>query len=323
MPGDDTTKQSLTPRSSAPQYWTASVAETKIYWYDLLVDGEPLPDFRDPIGRYLRRMQFALDGTMEKRLMYFLVSRPRVRIDVARGVSWGFFSLKLTVPVLIGKEQRKAAISLDLEMPFEATYKKPIVQLQDRFLVLNWGSMMETFSVHDLVQRYGTDLAFPSSVLYVGQTLDPDGKLAKGQNGAVNRVRFSQSEENDIFLLIQRHEMQVETTATDLSEEASPRTHMEMLEGALIGYFEGDAPPLRSELEQRNRREHLADLQATYFMERLTVDQGFQGADSFHELASTSVAPSRRHLFDCRFAQGRPVCTRLGEKDRPLPVLKD
>src|SRR5690349_14579437 len=107
MPGENATEQSLIPRSSAPQAWTATVAETKFYWYDLLVDGGPLPDFRDPVGRYLRRMQFAIDGTMEKRLLYFLVARPRLRFDTARSVSWGFFSLKLTIPILIGAEERK------------------------------------------------------------------------------------------------------------------------------------------------------------------------------------------------------------------------
>ena len=321
MPGEEATEQSLMPRSSAPQVWTASVAETKFYWYDLLVDGNPLPDFRDPVGRYLRRMQFAIDATMEKRLLYFLVSRPRVRFDVNRSVSWGFFSLKLTIPVLIGVEERKSTITIDVEIPFEATFKKPVVQLQDRFLLLNWGAIVETFSIHDLIQRFDTGLASPSTVLYVGQTHDPAGKLAKGEHSPVNRARNGAMLDNDVFLLIQRYDVKVDTTATDLSEEASHRTHVDMLEGALIGYFEDDDSRLRNEAERGNRRDHLAELQYTYFLEKLTVDLGFQGADGFHELESKKAGRSRRHLFECVFDAGRPATRRLGDAARPLPKL--
>jgi hypothetical protein len=322
MPGEDATEQSLIPRSSAPQVWTASVAETKFYWYDLLVDGTPLPDFRDPVGRYLRRMQFAIDATMEKRLLYFVVARPRVRFDLQRSVSWSFFSLKLTVPVLIGVEERKGTITLDLEVPFEATYKKPLVQVQDKFLFLNWGALVETFSIHDLIQRFDTGLAFPGTVLYVGQTHDPAGRLAKGQNGPVNRARNAAMPDSDIFLLIQNFAVKVETAAADLSEEASHRTHVDMLEGALIEYFEGNTSRLRNDTERGNRRDRLAELQHTYWLEKLTVDLGFEGADGFHVLESEHAPRSRRHLFDCVFDAGRPVIRRLAENARPLPRLR-
>jgi hypothetical protein len=322
MPGEDATKQPRIPRSSAPQIWAATVAETKFYWYDLLVDQGPPPDFRDPVGRYLRRMQFAIEGTQEKRLLYFLVARPRVRFDLSRGVSWGFFSLKLTIPVLVGPEERKSTITIDLDTPFEATYKKPLVQLQDKYLLLNWGALVEVLSIHDLIERFDTGLAFPSTVLYVGQTHDPAGRLAKGEHSAVNRARNANMLDSDMFLLVQRFDVKVTTAATDLSEEASPRTHVDMLEGALIGYFEDDDSRLRTEIERGNRRDHLAELQHTYWMEQLTVDLGFQGAGGFYDLESPKAGRSRRHLFDCAFGAGRPVIRRLGENDRPLPALR-
>ncbi|WBS04371.1 hypothetical protein OU994_08855 [Pseudoduganella sp. SL102] len=322
MPGENATEPSHIPRSSAPQVWTATVAETKFYWYDLLVDGSPLPDFRDPVGRYLRRVQFAIDGTMEKRLLYFLVARPRLRFDLQRNVSWSFFSLKLTIPVLIGAEERKSTITIDLDVPFEATYKKPLVQVQDKFLLLNWGALVETLSIHDLVQRYETGLAFPGTVLYVGQTHDPAGRLAKGHHMAVNRARDAGMVDSDMFLLIQRFDVKVETAATDLSEEASMRTHVDLLEGALIGYFEGPTSRLRSEIELGNRRDHLAELQYTYFLTKLTVDLGFQGADGFYDLESAQAGRSRRHLFECSFTAGAPVIQRLPDNARPLPVLR-
>ncbi|TWI65280.1 hypothetical protein IP91_02687 [Pseudoduganella lurida] len=323
MPGDDTTGQVLTPRSSAPQRWTATVAESKCYWYDLLATGTGLPDFRDPVGRYLRRQQFALDGTMEKRLLYFLVTRPRLRIDTQRAVSWGFFSLKLTVPVLIGAEERKGTITIDLDVPFDATYKKPLVQLQDRFLILNWGSMMEPLSIHDLVQRYDTGLDAPSTVRYVGQTRDAAGKLAKGECTIVNRLREAHRADSDTFLMVQRFDIQVQTAATDMAEEASVRTRVDVLENALIRYFEGPAPRLRSEVELGTRRETMEELVDTYYLDDLTVDLGFAGADGFHDLASEHAPASRRHLFRCVFEEGRARVEPIAAAGRPLSELKE
>ncbi|AXA91938.1 hypothetical protein [Massilia sp. YMA4] len=322
MPGEETTELSLTPRSTAPQTWTATVAESKFYWYDLLADGTQLPDFRDPVGRYLRRMQFALDGTMEKRLIYFLVARPRVRIDPQRSVSWGFFSLKLTIPVLIGAEARKSTITVELDVPFEATLKKPTVELQDKYLLLNWGALTETFSIHDLLQRYDTGLPNAGKILYVGQTHNPSGKLAKGMVTAVNRLREATEQEYDSFLLVQRYEVQVETTSTELLEEPSTRTRTDIVEGALIRYFEGATPTGRRDSELSTRRDHLHELQQTYWLERLTVDTGFKDADAFYELGSDTVPASRRHVFECTFEQGVAEVTPLAAAGRPLVELK-
>jgi hypothetical protein len=322
MPGEETTELSLTPRSTAPQTWTATVAESKFYWYDLLADGTPLPDFRDPVGRYLRRMQFALDGTMEKRLIYFLVARPRVRIDPQRSISWGFFSLKLTIPILIGAQARKSTITIELDVPFEATLKKPTVELQDKYLLLNWGALTETFSIHDLLQRHDTGLPNAGKILYVGQTHDPSGKLAKGMVTAVNRLREATEQDHDSFLLVQRYDVQVQTTSTELLEEPSIRSRTDIVEGALIRYFEGATPPGRRDSELSTRRDHLHELQQTYWLERLTVDTGFKDADAFYELGSDQAPTARRHVFECTVEQGLAEVTPLAAEGRPLVELK-
>jgi hypothetical protein len=322
MTGEENSELPLPPRSSAPQRWEATVAEAKYYWYDLLVNDPQVPDFRDPIGRYQRRMQFALDATMEKRLLYFLVARERLRFDVKKGTSWGFFSLKLSVPILIGKDERKHTINIELKAPFEATFKKPLVTLHDKYLALNWGSLTEVFSVHDLIQQFDTGLAFPSKVLMVGQTRDPAAKLAKGRHLAVNRICEEVEAEYDSFLLIKRMNVAVETTAADMSAEASARTHVDVLEAALIRYFEGDKPRGRSIIDQGTRAERLRTLVDTYQLEHLVIDLGFKEADGFHDLVSEHAPQSRRPLLDCAFEAGEVSITTLPDNARPLVELE-
>ena len=62
---------------------------------------------------------------MEKRLIYFAVNRPRVRFDTNGKTSWGFFSLKLTLPIVIGVEEKRDSITIELTVPFAAGLASP------------------------------------------------------------------------------------------------------------------------------------------------------------------------------------------------------
>lgn len=324
MDGQDNSEAPLPPRSSAPQHWDASVAESRFYWYDLLVNDPLVPDFRDPIGRYQRRMQFALDATMEKQLLFFVVARPRLRFDTKKGTSWGFFGLKLTVPLLVGAEHRKESVTLELEVPFEATFKKPIVTLYDKYITLNWGSLTECLSAHDVLQRFPNDLKFDSTVQFVGITRDPQARLAKGRYPAVNRIIEENDDSLDTFLLIKRMDVKVETTATDdIMGEASARSHVELMEAALIRYFQGEKPAHHGLIEQNNRRDRVAQLVETYQVHGLTIDLGFKEADGFHDLKSAHVPVSRRHLIEFTFGPGGDIeSNRLPDNARPLVSIE-
>ncbi|WP_051293428.1 hypothetical protein [Pseudoduganella violaceinigra] len=324
MDGDDNIEAALPPRSSAPQRWNASVAESRFYWYDLLVNDPLVPDFRDPIGRYQRRMQFALDATMEKQLLFFVVARPRLRFDIKKGTSWGFFGLKLSVPLLVGTENRRESITLELEVPFEATFKKPLVTLHDKYITLDWGALTECYSAHDLLQRFPNDLKYESTVQYIGITRDPQSRLAKGRLPSVNRIVEENDGARDTFLLIKRMNVSVQTDAPDLMGEASARSHVEVMAASLIRYFEGEKPAHHGTIEQNNRRERLTQLVETYQLESLTVDLGFKEADTFHDLKSASAPLSRRHLVEFSYGAGGEIHSkRLADDARPLISLDE
>jgi hypothetical protein len=324
MNGDDNIEAALPPRSSAPQRWDASVAESRFYWYDLLVNDPLVPDFRDPIGRYQRRMQFALDATMEKHLLFFVVSRPKLRFDTKKGTSWGFFGLKLTVPLLAGVDNRKESITLELEVPFEATFKKPIVTLHDKYITLNWGALTECFSAHDLLQKFPNELKYESTVQFVGITRDPQARLAKGRLPAVNRIVEENDGTLDTFLLVKRMDVKVETAVAEPMGEASTRSHIEVMEAALIRYFEGEKLAHHGTIENNNRRDHLAQLVDTYQLQNLTVDLGFKEADSFDDLKSANAPLSRRHLIEFTFGPGGAIHpARLADDARPLISLEE
>ena len=307
-----------------PQRWQVRIMDGKFHWYDLLAGFPDKPDFREPIGRYLRRMQFDLEAANERPLLYCVVSRPRMRYDPSRATQWGFFSLKLTVPLLSGATATRDSVTVDLKAPFGATVKKPSVILTENFLSLNWGGVIEVLSVHDLLMQYVHDRKIASQVIHVGQTLDPEGRLAKGRLPVVQRLRQQHSEHSDTLVLV----LQPEITATspdgdpaDLPENQLPdtaaalaRIRMDVVEAALICYFEGPTPAGRYGEEKERRRNRLQEVQQAWELETLEVGVELEEGGSYRYLASEHVAVARRHLFRCKLADGSASVAKL-----PLP----
>jgi hypothetical protein len=307
------------PPPSAPQHWAVSVADAKYHWYDLIAGFPQVPDIRDPIGRYQRRMQFDLEAAAAKRMMYFVVTRPRARFDTSRNVQWGFFSLKLTLPLLIGMGELRENLTIELKVPFAATMKKPTVTLSENFLTLNWGGLVEALSIHDVLQNFENGLKIPSKVVYVGQTWDPAARLSKGRLPEVQRLHQQHSEHHDTLILVQQLAVEARSELGDpaqwpgnQSEEAADvlaRDRTEAVSAALMHYFEG-SNPRRGNEEKCLRNARLREVQANHLLEEISIDLELPDAGNYRYLVSDHAASAQRHLLRCAIVEGEAIVTR-------------
>lgn len=317
----------LPQRTTAPQSWMVRVAAAKYHWYDLLTGFAEKPDIRDPIGRYMRRMQFELEATAHKRHLFFAVTRPRVRFDITGVVQWGFFSLKLSLPLLVGAEAAKESITVELKVPFAATMKKPTVMLTENFISLNWGGLVEVFSVHDLLQTYAHTLKLPSKVAYVGQTRDADGRLGKGRLPALHKLRAQAGMDCDTLILVLGLDVEVNCADGDpaalphnehpLAADVLDAERIDVIEAALIRHFEGSNPRWRQLDERRARAERLAAVQAANHLVQYTIDLTLPQEDAgcYSTLCSEFADAAPRHLLSCFIADGQAQVATM-----PLPV---
>jgi hypothetical protein len=300
--------------TAAPQSWMVRVADAKYHWYDLVAGFMDKPDIRDPIGRYLRRTQFELEAVAEKRHLFFAVTRPRVRFDVAGAVQWGFFSLKLTLPLLIGGEQAKDNLTIELKVPFAATLKKPAVTLTENFITFNWGGFVEALSIHDVLQHYAHQMHIPNKVVYVGQTRDAEARLSKGRLPALQKLRAKFSLDYDTLLLVQSMEVVVNCADGDpaelphnahpLAADALLAERMDVIEAAMIRYFEGSAPPVRGAEEREARAARLNEVKESNHLSQFTIDYELADAGNYSALKSEFANAARRHLLSCFIADG-------------------
>ncbi|ELX13176.1 hypothetical protein Jab_1c17980 [Janthinobacterium sp. HH01] len=308
--------------AGAPQSWMVSVADAKYHWYDLVAGFPETPDIRDPIGRYQRRMQFELEALAAKHHLFFAVIRPRVRFDIKGAIQWGFFSLKLTLPLLMGADEAKESITIELKVPFAATMKKPTVTLTPNFITLNWGGLIEAFSIHDILQNYAHALKIPSKVVYVGQTRDNDARLSKGRLPALQKLHAQHSEHFDTLLLVQQLDVQVSCADGDpaeaphdtdpLAADALQGERMDVVEAALIHYFEG--PATRNHEQRTLRAARLGAVQAGQNLAQFTIDLQYPDAGRYNYLCSAQVDSAKRHLLSCFIADGQAKVTPM-----PLP----
>jgi hypothetical protein len=311
-------------RTAAPQTWVVTVADAKFHWYDLIAGFPEKPDIHDPVGRHLRRMQFDLEAASEKRLIYFAVNRPRVRFDTSRSTSWGFFSLKLTLPLLVGPEEKKEALTIELTVPFAATLKKPSVVLTDRFLTLNWGGLIEALSIHDVLQQYQNTLTYATEVQYVGQTKDPLGRLARARLMPVQRVHQKFGEDNDTLLMVQRMTVEVMSADGDPAElevNQNPvatdmllKDRIDVIECALIRYFEGPQMHGRSDKEADVRKQRVTEVARINNLESFRIDLRLEDATQYNDLYSDHAGVSRSHIIDCSIVDGNVLITRVPDK---------
>jgi hypothetical protein len=311
--------------TAAPQSWMVRVADAKYHWYDLIAGFGEKPDIRDLIGRYLRRTQFELEAAAEKRHLFFAVTRPRVRFDVTGAVQWGFFSLKLTLPLLMGAEQTKESLTIELTVPFSATLKKPSISLTENFITLNWGGCIEALSIHDVLQKYAHQLKIPSKVIYVGQTRDADARLSKGRLPALQRLRAQFGLDYDTLLLVQHMDIVVNSADGDpadlphnehpLAADALLAERMDVIEAAMIRYFEGNNSRLRNAEEREARVTRLTEVQESNHLTQYTIDFELAEGGNYSNLSSEFVTSARRHLLSCFIADGQANVVQM-----PIPT---
>ena len=312
--------------NSAPQSWMLTAVDAKYLWYDLVAGFPDKPDLHDPVGRYMRRMQVDLEAAAHNHHLLFAITRAPMRFDVKGAIQWGFFSLKLTLPLLVGADKAKDSITIELKVPMAATLKKPSVALSENFLTLNWGGLVEALSIHDVLNTYGHNQP-AGRVLYVGQTFDEDLRLSRGRLPALQKLHSHLSGESDLLLLVLKMHVDVSCADGDPADlpqnshpEAAEALHterMDVAQAALIRYFEGEQSRWHGIEERKLRGERLTAVQAHNHLVQFTIDLALPVPGSYDSLGSDEVAPAARHLLSCFIADGKAMVATMPIPQQP------
>jgi hypothetical protein len=189
--------------TDAEKDWSITLQQSSCYRYDLIVNPPDFADTKSGIGKALDRLREEVERTLEKRFIYFFASRPKVRFDVSRQPRYEFFSKRLVLHLLVGREKRRVVLKRRL-LDSHGNLICPRVDVSERYIrIINDGDLSEMYSVHDFLQVTKFAIGETTVVHYVGITKDPgDRPLSRKHRGIADTLYNVSNEANDFFVYI-------------------------------------------------------------------------------------------------------------------------
>ena len=175
-----------------------------MWWHELIVNGHKYFATKDLIKKKLKYIKNQVKESSEKRFIYFIASRKRVRFSKSKKPKYSFFKKKIYIYLEIGKEKTIKRISLPEESLRISRLSKPKVEVTPEFITITDASNKKvTCPVHDFLLNWDINLGIDTFVQYVGQTKNPEKRLLKGEHSGLSDIFYKlPREEYDILIFL-------------------------------------------------------------------------------------------------------------------------
>lgn len=313
--------------------WCITLQQSSCYWFELVVNPPDFGDTKSGIGRILNNLRTEVEKTLEKRFIYFFASRPRVRFDTSRRPRFEFFSKKLVLHVLVGRDKKRAILKT-LVRDIEGNVITPRIGLSDRFVTIFHGpDSSETYSVHDFLQYLDfVGIGAPTTIHYVGITKDPaDRPFSRKHRGITDTLYNVSNEENDFFIYINLFKVSahaknhshgfVFVAANSMTDEIKTDEEGAIVEGALIAYFECNSQRINRDKERASFRRQLDSVAKTNKIHSVAVHIEVEQPSEYFAFGSESVQHAHSHTFVFESVHGNLELTKLWSEKELLSRL--
>lgn len=153
--------QEMPEYNNAEKSWHITIDSSYFLWYDLIID-PPFDEAKNELKEMLNNFKKYVELSNEKRFIYFVTSRKKVRFDVKKQPKFSFFDRrKLTIYFLIGnKDKTKIEIYFPKEIPTN-------INVDEKFIYFH-SEVSETlaYPIHYFLREYGINLGIASEVHY-------------------------------------------------------------------------------------------------------------------------------------------------------------
>jgi len=292
--------------------WYVELYNSTYFWYDLLL--HPLEGFdtKQQITDYLKRLQAMVETQLDKRFIYFLAARKKLRFCVTKKPRYSLFGSHLVLYVEIGRERMRRKVTTRI---FDAQTQQPIkppVELSDRFITFYYTpNHKESWSIHDFLKSSDIELGINMEVHYVGYTKNPSERPINGSHRGLSDMLYRVSnEEYDFFIfynLFKVSSFRVDPNsainfiiANSMIDEIKVDEEGRIIEKALIKYFGAETQEINKEKEQAELENSLERLAAKNNINSVAIHIEMDKPSELYRFCSRSVEPSDKHFFTCR-----------------------
>lgn len=292
--------------------WYVGLSQSTCFWYDLLLHPPEGFDTKQQITDYLKQLQAIVESQLDKRFIYFLAARKKLRFCVSKKPRYSFFGNNLVFYVEIGSEKKRRKVTSRV---FDAQTRQPIkppVEVSDRFITFHYTpNHKESMSIHDFLQNSSIELGVNTEIHYVGYTKNPSERPINGAHRGLSDMLYRVSnEEHDFFVFYNLFKVSSIgrnpsapinfCVANSMIDEIKVDEEGRIIEKALIKYFSTEAQEINKQNEEAELENSLERLAAKNNINSVAIHIEMDEPSELHRFFSRSVKPSDKHVFTCR-----------------------
>ncbi|RZN98122.1 hypothetical protein EKG40_31420 [Pseudomonas moorei] len=316
---------------NAKKEWVVELQRYHMYWYDLVVNPQEVAEYFDTrqlIVDYLKRVKAEVEAELEKRFVYLICSRERVRFNTAKATSYNPFTRATKLHVLIGRDRTKKTIRCKFFDVQRQRFCKPKVELSEKYITITdaRGDQV-TLSIHDFLEATDISLGLDSRVEYVGYTKNPESRPTNGGHTGLSDTLHRLADDSrdsfiyfNLFKIITRANDEMSMLnfafANAMTDEVGVELEGKILEKCLIFYFDAAG-------QNRNKKNELAELEKSLrkiFKEqkinKIRVHYEFEKPTEYGVFSSSKVRRNARHAFTVQATEHGVVITEEGGQVR-------
>lgn len=305
--------------------WTVELQTFHRYWYDLIVNPNEVSQYFDTrklIVDYLKDVKKSVEEQLEKRFVYFICSRTKVRFNTNKKPSYNPFTKKVKIHLLLGKDGKCESIKCKFFDRILGRFCNPKIDLTDKYITLTDSSdVLTTKSIHDFLEDSNLNLGISSNVEYVGYTENPHTRPTNGSHTGLSDILYKVANENRDTLIyfnvfkvtteaVSNNSMLNFAVANAMTDEIDAELEGKIIEKCFIFYFD-------STNQNRNKGNELLELKNSLIrvanenkINSVSFNYEVENYNDYGVFSSSKIKPSHSHRFSVEIADGNVEITR-------------
>jgi len=305
--------------TDADKEWHITLDQSKFIWYDLLQDSPKEVDTKKLIVEHMKALEQSVKDHLDKRFIYFLATRKRVRFCTAKLPKYSIFTGELILYLEIGNSKKKKKISISIYDSKTQKRIKPRVQITEKYIRIyrsNDESMM--MPIHDFLNTYDLSIGESTEVHYVGYTSQPSVRPLNGVHKGLNRVLYQNANgDQDFFLVYNLFKVMVRASAktngiefiiaNSMINEIDAEAEGKIIEKILITYFDTPLQDDNRIAEEGELKNSLAKFLNKNRIASIHFQIEMDEPNEYFRFFSKTMQPTDRHNFVCTLSPSGEV----------------
>ncbi|MGF7188232.1 hypothetical protein JOE11_001259 [Robbsia andropogonis] len=307
--------------------WVVELSRSDQFWYDMIVNPPEGFDSKKFISDYLEALKETVKNQLDKRFIYFLATRKKVRFSTAKKPRYETFGSKLIFYVEMGREKKLRRLSTTVIDAESGSPIKPPVRVTDRIITIEYSRDHKiSVPIHDFLLSRGIELGVDTEVHYVGYTANPEDRpINLVHRGFSDMLYRMSNDDNDFFVFYNLFKVISIgknsasylnfAMANSMIDQVGPDDEGKIIEKCLIKYFGAESQGVNKRNEEAELKNNLRDLVAKYKINTVMVHMEMEEPSEVYRFSSKQVPPADIHRFVVKLAGNAVELSRLGPQE--------